>query len=140
MNPTDRLMAYAQICLATGILGFCFFIILVYEMGWAKIPAGDQTFASALDWTKGVAFLVAVFWFQRARAAGLPDPSQTITQTHTAADGTKTVIVSPATTPAGAPNAPPSATPSASLVTIQTPAATITPASPIPPTTPETSP
>lgn len=38
------------------------------------------------------------FFFARTRTGGIPDQSNTVTQTHTAPDGTKTVITSPAST------------------------------------------
>ena len=48
------------------------------------------------------------FWFARVRTAGVPDPTQVVTQTKTTPDGTKTTVTSPATKPApqGIPHAP----------------------------------
>lgn len=135
MNSSDRLMALAQIWLSIILLVFTFAVTLIYELGWSHLTTDqDKTFSNSINWLQGAALIVIYFWFQRTRTAGIPDPSQIITQTHTTPDGAKTVITSPATSPAGVPNIVSSATPAVSTVTIQTPAANAAVNQPVPPT------
>jgi hypothetical protein len=105
MNPTDRLMALAQIWITAIFLSFTFVLLLIYELGWSHLTADqDKSFSTSLNWIEGAALILIYFWFQRTRTSGIPDPSQVVTQTHTAPDGTKTVTTSPvATTASGAP-------------------------------------
>lgn len=99
MNPTDRMMAWAQIALSFCFITGVFLISAVYEMGFAKLNA-DQSrdFAKSLDWMQITCGAIIFFWFNRARVGGIPDASQIVTQTHTSPDGTKTVITSPVST------------------------------------------
>jgi hypothetical protein len=101
VNPTDRLMAMAQIWITVIFLSFTFALLLIYELGFARLTeAQDKSFSNSLNWLEGAALILIYFWFQRTRTSGIPDPSQIVTQTHTLPDGTKTVITSPsATTP-----------------------------------------
>lgn len=104
MNATDKLMAMAQIWLSVLYLVFTFIVTLAYELGWAHLTADqDKSFSNSLNWLQTTAGIVVFFWFNRARTAGIPDPSQMVTQTHTLPDGTKTVTTSPAASPAPAP-------------------------------------
>lgn len=100
MNPTDKLMAMAQIWLSVLYLVFTFIVTLAYELGWAHLTADqDKSFSNSLNWLQTTAGIVVFFWFNRARVAGIPDPSQVVTQTHTLPDGTKTVTTSPVPVP-----------------------------------------
>jgi hypothetical protein len=100
---TDRLMAWAQIALSFGILGLIFAALFLYETGHVSLNVEQQkSFDSLLDWLKSIGSLIVFFWFQRLRQGGIPDNSQTVTQIHTAPDGSKTTISSPVGAPAAA--------------------------------------
>jgi len=97
-------MAWAQIVLSIVFLLFTFAVTIIYELGFAHLTADqDKAFSTSINWLQGAALIIVYFWFQRQRTAGIPDASQVITQTHTAADGTKTVTTTPIIpTPSGA--------------------------------------
>jgi hypothetical protein len=100
VNPTDKLMAMAQIWITVIFLSFTFVMLMIYELGWAHLTeAQDKSFSNSLNWLEGAALILIYFWFQRTRTAGIPDPSQVVTQTHTLPDGTKTVTTSPVAAP-----------------------------------------
>lgn len=101
MNATDKMMAWAQIGLSVLFIVGTFIIIGVYELGFAKFPTTDQLkdFSGTLNWLTGACLIIVYFWFQRQRTAGMPDSANTVTQTHTGADGSKTVITSPVSAP-----------------------------------------
>lgn len=101
MNATDKMMAWAQIGLSVLFIVGTFIIIGVYELGLAKFPTTDQLkdFSGTLNWLTGACLIIVYFWFQRQRTAGMPDSANTVTQTHTGADGSKTVITSPVSAP-----------------------------------------
>lgn len=88
MNPNDKLMAWAQITLS--------FLIIC---GALALMAFGKVSPDALAWLRDIGFVIVAFWFSRQRQGGIPDASQTVTQTSTHPDGTKTVITSPATAP-----------------------------------------
>lgn len=99
MNPnTDRLMAWAQIGFSVLIFVLVGALMLIFETGHAHLTPDDlKAFDRHVDWLKDAALMVLVFWFQRSRQGGIPDASQAlVTQTHTAPDGSKVVITSPA--------------------------------------------
>jgi hypothetical protein len=124
MNPTDRLMAMAQIWITIIFLSFTFVMLMIYELGWAHLTeAQDKSFSNSLNWLEGAALILIYFWFQRTRTSGIPDPSQVVTQTHTLPDGTKTVITSPSAT-----------TPVPTSQTIVLPIAKVDPSIPLAPT------
>jgi hypothetical protein len=102
MSEGDKLMAWAQIWLSILFLSFVFTVTIIYEMGLTHFnDAQDKNFSSWMNWLQGAALIVIYFWFQRTRSAGIPDPSQVVTQTHTTPDGARTTV----TTPVGVPNA-----------------------------------
>lgn len=93
-------MAWAQVGLSVLFIVGTFLIIGSYEMGLAKITVDQQkSFDSTMNWLTGACLIIIYFWFSRQRTAGIPDTSSMVTQTHTAADGTKTTITSPANKP-----------------------------------------
>jgi hypothetical protein len=97
VNPTDKMLAWAQISLSALFLLGTFIIIGLYELGYAHLTADQsRSFDSVISWLTGADLIIIYFWFQRQRTAGIPDASSTVTQTTTAADGSKTVITSPA--------------------------------------------
>lgn len=101
MNPTDKMMAWAQIGLSVLFIIATFVIIGAYETGYAHFnPDQEKSFGSTMNWLTGADLIIIYFWFSRTRTAGIPDSSQTITQTHTAPDGTLTTITSPVAAPA----------------------------------------
>jgi len=103
MNPTDKLMAWAQIGLSVLFVLGTFMILALYELGYAHISVDQQkSFDSDMNWLTGACLIIVYFWFSRQRTAGIPDNSQVVTQTHTLPDGTKTTIVSPVTAPTAA--------------------------------------
>lgn len=112
MNPTDKLMAWAQIWLSVLLLVTTFIatVYYFYMVHGGVLPADTiRSVEALLDRMWTASGIVVFFWFQRTRTAGIPDQSQVITQTHTAPDGTKIVTTSPATTPTGEPIVPVSA-------------------------------
>lgn len=103
MNPVDKMMAWAQIGLSVLFIVGTFLIIGLYELGHAHFSADQgKDFSSTLNWLTGACMLVMFFWFQRQRSAGIPDGSNVVTQTHTGADGSTTVVTSPMNAPAAA--------------------------------------
>lgn len=97
MNPTDKMMAWAQIAFSAMFFLATFIIIIIYELGLAHL-SGDQgkAFERNVDWLTGASLIVLYFWFQRSRVGGIPDAANMVTQTHTTPDGSKVVITSPA--------------------------------------------
>lgn len=99
MSPVDKMMAWAQIALSAIFLVLTFVVILLYETGHVHLNADQmRSFENLLQWLTGAALLILIFWFQRQRQGGIPDAPM-ITQTHTAADGSKLSITSPAHLP-----------------------------------------
>ncbi len=101
MNPRDKMMAWAQIIFSAMFFLVTFIIIILYELGFAAHLPVDQakSFERNVDWLTGASLIVLYFWFQRARSGGIPDanpPDNTVTQKHTAPDGSTVVITSPA--------------------------------------------
>lgn len=97
MNPTDKMLAWAQIALSVLFIGGTFIIIGFYELGFAHFNADqEKSFGNTMSWLTGACLIIIYFWFQRQRTAGIPDSSSMVTQTHTLPDGSKTVITSPA--------------------------------------------
>jgi hypothetical protein len=97
----EKILAWAQIWLSVLLLGLIFAVIFRYETSSAHLTVDQQKgFDSLVDWLKSIGSLVVFFWFQRLRPGGIPDTSQTVTQTHTLPDGTKTTITSPVSAPA----------------------------------------
>lgn len=96
MNLTEKMMAWAQIAFSALLFGFVAAVFLVFETGHAHLNADElKIYERDVGWLKDAALVVLYFWFQRARQGGIPDPSQTVTQTHTLPDGSKSVITSP---------------------------------------------
>lgn len=126
MNPTDKMMAWAQIALSFLFIGGVFFISAIYELGFAHLNAEQsRDFAKCLDWMQITCGAIIFFWFNRTRTGGIPDASQTVTQKITAPDGTTTTVVSPA-------NAKPESVP-----TLATTSNTPVPLVPTPPENPK---
>lgn len=97
MNEGDRLMAQAQIALTFFFLTFVFAVTIIYELGYTHFnDAQDKNFSSWMNWLQGAALILIYFWFQRTRTAGIADPTQVVTQVHTATDGSSTTITTPA--------------------------------------------
>jgi hypothetical protein len=100
MNPTDKMMAWAQIALSVIFLFGTFLIMILYELGYTHFSADqEKSFSSSMNWLTGACLIIIYFWFQRQRTAGIPDTSQVVTQTHVLPDGTKTIITSPVDAP-----------------------------------------
>ena len=99
MNPTDKMMAWAQITFSAMFFLATFTIMIIYELGLAHLGADQmKSFERNVDWLTGASLIVLYFWFQRARAGGIPDASQqVVTQKHTSPDGSTVVITSPVT-------------------------------------------
>jgi hypothetical protein len=103
MNPTDKMMAWAQIGLSVLFIFGTFFVIGAYELGYAKFQADQaKDFSSTMNWLTGACLIIIYFWFQRQRTNGIPDSSNLVTQSHTAPDGSKTTVTSPLNAPAAA--------------------------------------
>lgn len=98
MNPSDKMMAWAQIALSALFILGTFVVLCLYELGFAHFNADqEKSFAGNMNWLTGACLIIIYFWFQRSRIGGIPDASQVVTQTHTQPDGSKTVITSPVT-------------------------------------------
>lgn len=103
MDPTNRMMAWAQIIFSMLIFSIVGAVMLIFETGHSHMTdASLATFDRDFGWLKDAALMVLVFWFQRARQGGIPDQSQMVVQSHTAPDGSKTTITAPVGAPAGA--------------------------------------
>jgi hypothetical protein len=101
MNPTDKLMAWAQVIFTGLIFAFVAAIFIIFETGHAHLTIDElKIYERDTGWLKDAALVVLYFWFQRARQGGIPDASQMVTQSHTSPDGTKTTVTSPANAPA----------------------------------------
>lgn len=95
----DNFTAWVQAIISGVYLLFTFAVILVYEMGLAKLgtPSQEKTFDSMVSWMTGGALIVLYFWLQRAKAQSTEPPL-------TATKQTTEVTTTPSTTP-GEPNA-----------------------------------
>ena len=98
MSDSDNtFLARTQAYLSYLFLTYTFVCTMVYECGFSKLSdSQSKDFSTSLTWMQGAAGIVIFFWFNRARVGGLPPDTQVITQTHTAADGSKTTITTPA--------------------------------------------
>lgn len=79
----DHFTAWTQAILSGIFLVFTFVIILIYELGWAKLATQSQekTFDSMVNWLTGGALIVIFFWFQRAKGVTPDSTATTITTT-----------------------------------------------------------
>lgn len=78
----DNFTAYVQAILSAIYLICTFTIIIIYELGYARLPTGGQekTFDSMVNWMTGGALIVLYFWLQRAKGqTQTPDPESTTT-------------------------------------------------------------
>lgn len=104
MNPTDKMMAWAQIAITMLFLTFVFVATVLYELGKTHLGVDqEKNFGNTMNWYQGAALIIIYFWFQRTRTAGIPDGSSVITQVHESPDGSKTTITSPAASKAPVP-------------------------------------
>lgn len=98
---TDRMIAVAQIGLSVLFLLGYFLVLILFMLGYAKIPQDyKEAFAGLLSLMTGGGLTVLYFWFQRARGAGIPDPVTTTITTQTPpppAPQTTTVTTTPLT-------------------------------------------
>jgi hypothetical protein len=57
-----------------------FLVIILFMLGYAKIPADyKEAFAGLLSLMTGGGLTILYFWFSRARAQALPDPNTEVT-------------------------------------------------------------
>jgi hypothetical protein len=77
----DNFTAWVQAILSVLFLAFTFTVILIYELGLAKLsePGQEKTFDSMVNWMTGGALIVLYFWLSRAKANTAPDPETTTT-------------------------------------------------------------
>ena len=77
----DNFVAWVQAILSALYLSCTFIIIIIYELGYARLTAGGQekTFDGMVNWMTGGALIVLYFWLQRAKAQTPPDPETTTT-------------------------------------------------------------
>lgn len=95
----DEFTAKTQAVLSAIYLLFTFTIILIYELGLAKLTTQSQekTFDSMVNWMTGGALIVLYFWLQRAKGT-TNDPVTTTIRTETPpppAPQTTTVTMKP---------------------------------------------
>ena len=84
MNELDRLIALAQVWLSALFLIGYFVVLILFMLGYAKIPVDfKEAFAGLLSLMTAGGLTVLYFWFQRQRTNGVPDPSTTTTRTET---------------------------------------------------------
>lgn len=79
----DNFTAWVQAVLSGMYLLFTFIVILIYELGFAKLTTQGQekTFDSMVSWMTGGALIVLYFWLQRAKAVSPNDTVSTPTPT-----------------------------------------------------------
>lgn len=99
---TDRMTTLAQIGLSVLFLLGYFLVLILFMLGYARIPQDyKEAFAGLLSLMTGGGLTVLYFWFQRSRVAGgTADPVTTTITTQTPpppAPQTTTVTTSPAT-------------------------------------------
>lgn len=76
----DRLTAYAQILLSVLFLSGYFIVLILFMLGYARIPPDyKEAFAGLLTLMTGGGLTILYFWFQRAKNIGSPDPATTTT-------------------------------------------------------------
>lgn len=81
----DRLIAGAQVGLSVLFLVGYFLVLILFMLGYAKIPTDyKEAFAGLLSLMTGGGLTILYFWFSRARTAvGIPDPVTTTITTQT---------------------------------------------------------
>lgn len=93
----DRLLALAQIILSAIYMVATFAVILIYELGLARMTSEqDKSFGAFANFLTGGALVILYFWFQRMRAGGIPAPATTTTTETPNATTTTTVQPAPA--------------------------------------------
>ena len=80
----DRFIAFAQLALSLLFLTGYFLVIILFMLGYARIPTDyKEAFAGLLSLMTGGGLTVLYFWFQRTRGQA-PDPNTAVTTTTTA--------------------------------------------------------
>lgn len=93
MNDMDRLIAMAQVALSVLFLTGYFIVLILFMLGYARIPVDyKEAFAGLLSLMTAGGLSILYFWFQRSRLAGVPDPTTTTTQTTTTATPSTAVV------------------------------------------------
>lgn len=66
----ERLIAWAQIALSVLFLTGYFTVLILFMLGYAKVPTDyKEAFAGLLSLMTGGGLTVLYFWFQRSRTA-----------------------------------------------------------------------
>lgn len=69
----DRLIACAQIALSIAFLGGYFVIMILFMLGYAKIPVDyKESFSQLLGLLSAGTLMVLQFWYSRSRQASSP--------------------------------------------------------------------
>jgi hypothetical protein len=109
MNTMDEYVAKCQMWLSVIFLTGYFIVIILFMMGFAKIPTDyKESFSGLLTLMTGGGLTILYFWFQRSRNQPSPDPNTTISTTVSA--GPTRAGTNPPPTPskpAPPPNPPP---------------------------------
>ena len=72
----ERLIAWAQIALSVLFLTGYFTVLILFMLGYAKIPTDyKEAFAGLLSLMTGGGLTVLYFWFQRSRTTALEPPT-----------------------------------------------------------------
>lgn len=74
MNPLDKLIASAQLGLSVLFLTGYFTVLILFMLGYARIPTDfKEAFSGLLSLMTAGGLAILYFWFQRTRAGGVPE-------------------------------------------------------------------
>ena len=98
LGKTQRQLAFFLLIVLVVLVGAVLAVLLIPHI--VPNPAVTNLMVQVVTGVLALAGTACGFFFARTRPGGIPDTTNTITQTHTTPDGSKTVITSPVyTTP-----------------------------------------
>lgn len=78
MHALDRYVALAQIWLSALYLVGMFVVIVLYELGFARMgKEQEESFRTFVSFLTAGGLVILYFWFQRARVTGVTPPPPT---------------------------------------------------------------
>lgn len=87
----DKFIAWAQLLLSTLFLSGYFLVLILFMLGYAKIPTDyKEAFAGLLSLMTGGGLTILYFWFSRNRSQPMAEPNTEVTM--------RTVATTPSTT------------------------------------------
>lgn len=78
----DKFIAAAQLLLSVLYTAGFFAVLIMFMLGFAKVPDKfDNAFTGLLNLLTAAQLAIVYFWFQRTRSSAPPAPEATVTPT-----------------------------------------------------------